>query len=67
MSYIPLEALLKNHDSYFKLVLTAAERANEILNGSKSLIVTHRKKHTAIALEEVAAGKVSYVQNSENK
>ncbi|MBN1493271.1 MAG: DNA-directed RNA polymerase subunit omega [Candidatus Omnitrophica bacterium] len=60
MPYIPLEDLSKNANSFYKLVLMAAERANQILNGSKPVIDTISKKHTTIALREICAGKVSY-------
>ena len=63
MPYIPLEQISQNADSYFKLVLSAAERANEILIGSKPLVETNSKKHTTIALREIGAGKVKYVKN----
>ena len=58
MSYISLEQIAKGSKSYYKLVLMAAERANEILQGGNPLIETTSKKHTTIALNEVAAGKV---------
>lgn len=64
MAYIPLEDLAKSSDSdsYFKLVLMAAERANEILEGSNPLVKTDSKRHTTIALQEVLAGKVKYTK-----
>ena len=63
MSYIPLEDLSKNANSFYKLVLMAAERANQILNGSKPLIDTASKKHTTVALREICAEKVKYEEN----
>ena len=58
MSYVSLEQLSKGSSSYYKLVLLAADRANQILHGDHPLIETSSKKHTTIALSEIAAGKV---------
>ena len=61
MSYIPLEKLLKKKKaSLYKLVLTAAARANELTQGAQPLIQTVSKKVSIAALEEIAAGKVNY-------
>lgn len=61
MSYVPLESLLKkSKPSLYKLVLTAASRANELAQGATPLIQTAKKKVSTIALEEIAAGKVYY-------
>jgi len=61
MAYIPLEKLLRSKDaSLFKLILTAAARANELAQGAQPLIRTSSKKVSTIALEEIASGKVSY-------
>jgi DNA-directed RNA polymerase subunit omega len=64
MPYIPLESLAKNANSFYKLVLLAAERANQILNGSKPLIETDSQKHTTISLREICAGKVRYEEKN---
>ncbi len=61
MSYVPLEKLVKkDQTSIFKLVLTAASRANELAQGAQPLVKTSSKKVSTIALEEIAAGKVRY-------
>ena len=60
MAYIPLEKLMRKDVSLFKLILTAAARANELAQGAQPLIQTHSKKISTIALEEIAAGKVGY-------
>ena len=61
MAYVPLEKLLRGKDtSLYKLILTAAARANELAQGAQPLIQTSSKKVSTIALEEIAAGKVSY-------
>lgn len=55
---VPLEELVKNINSRYKLVLAAAQRANELAKGEPSLIVTKSKKVPAVALEEIAKGKI---------
>lgn len=63
----PLEELLKTVSSYYKLVLTAAQRANELAKGAQPLIVTKSKKAATVALEEIAKGKVRYETEKETK
>lgn len=60
MAYIPLEKLMKKDSSLFKLILTAAARANELAQGAQPLIQGSSKKVSTIALEEIASGKVHY-------
>ena len=60
MAYIPLEKIMKKDTSLCKLILAAAARANELAQGSEPLIQTASKKVSTVALEELAAGKVSY-------
>lgn len=64
MAYVPLEQLMKNARSLYKLVLSAAERANEIAQGAPPLVKTDSKKATTVALDEFAEGKVRYVDLS---
>jgi len=68
MPYIPLEKLVHGErTSLYKLVLAAATRANELARGAQPLIKSDSKKVSVIALEEIAAGKVSYKDNSKTK
>ncbi len=61
MTYVSLEKSLKKSDaSLYKIVLTAAARANELAQGAQPLVKTQSKKVSTIALEEIAAGKVRY-------
>ncbi|MBI4431253.1 MAG: DNA-directed RNA polymerase subunit omega [Candidatus Omnitrophica bacterium] len=60
MAYIALEKLTKQNKSLFRLVLAAADRANEINSGAKPLIETASKNPTSTALQEFAEGKVCY-------
>ena len=56
---VPMEKLLKNVNSYYRLVLVAAQRANELAKGVPPLVVTKSKKPPIIALEEIAKGKIN--------
>ncbi len=59
--YIPLEKMLDKNKSLFKLTLVAAERANQIMQGSKPLVANPvSKRETTIALQEISEGKVYY-------
>ena len=65
MAYIALEKMIVNNPSLYKLVLTASERANQIMHGSRPLVETGSKKPTTIALQEIAQGKVYYEETEE--
>jgi|GEM_PF-568528 len=61
MPYVPLEKLVKDPNiSYYKLVLTAAARANELTQGATPLVKSESKKAAVVALEEISQGKVRY-------
>lgn len=60
MAYVPLEKLMKKDTSLFKLILTAAARANELAQGAQPLVQPTSKKVSTIALEEIVAGKITY-------
>ena len=64
---VPLEDLLKNVNSYYKLVLTAAQRANELVKDAPPLVVTKSKKAAVVALEEIAKGKVRCEETKDAK
>lgn len=44
----------------FAFVLASAKRARQLQGGAKPLVQTSARKHTRIAMEEVAAGQVPY-------
>ena len=67
MAYISIEKIRRKGQSLYKLVLTAAARANELAQGAQPLIQTQSKKVSTIALEEIAAGKVSYQEKKAKK
>ncbi len=58
MSYVPLEKMIQQCPNIFKLVLGAAERANELNEGAEPLVKSASNKVTTVALEEIVAGKV---------
>jgi len=60
MSYMPVEKIFKGSDSIYKITILAAKRAVELNNGAKKLIETNTTRFSTIALEEVAAGKITY-------
>ena len=61
MPYVPLEKLVTNEKpSFYKLVLAAAQRANELSQGGQPLVASESKKVAVIALQEIAEGKVRY-------
>lgn len=60
MGYIPLEKLIGKDKELYKTILVAAARANELAQGAHPLIQTTSKKVSSVALEELAAGKVTY-------
>ena len=63
MAYIALEKILPvKNKSLYKTVLAAAARANELAQGAQPLIKTDSKKVSTIALNEMVAKKVSYVE-----
>ena len=60
MSYMPVEKIFKGSDSIYKITILAARRAVELNKGAKKLIETNTTRFSTIALEEVAAGKITY-------
>lgn len=55
-----LDSLVKKVDSKYTLVVLAAKRAREIMDGQQPLIECKSNKPVTIALEEVARGKITY-------
>lgn len=59
MARITVEDCLENVDNRFELVLLAARRARQIMNGADPLVPEDNDKATVIALREIAAGLVN--------
>lgn len=54
------------NESRYTLVMLAAKRSRELMEGAKPLIETDSVKPVSIAIEEVIAGKVSYKEPDDN-
>jgi DNA-directed RNA polymerase subunit omega len=52
-------------DSNYRKVLVAARRARQLQNGSQALVASRSTKACRIAQDEIEAGKISYVKNTE--
>ena len=55
-----LDVLEDKVDSKYTLVVLAAKRAREIMDGDPPLVDIKSSKAVTIALEEVAQGRISY-------
>ncbi|WP_371369257.1 MULTISPECIES: DNA-directed RNA polymerase subunit omega [Sporomusa] len=55
-----LDVLVEKVDSKYTLVVLAAKRAREIMDGQQPLAESKSNKPVTIALEEVAQGKITY-------
>ena len=60
MARVTIEDALKEGQTRFALVLLAAQRARQLLKGSKILIETRHNREIVTALREIAAAKVTY-------
>ena len=58
MKQAPIDELLKQCSSIYKLVVIAAKRAKELSEGAQKLVESDLKKVTSLALEEIRQGKV---------
>jgi DNA-directed RNA polymerase subunit omega len=58
MKQAPIDELLKQCSSIYKLVVIAAKRAKELSEGGQKLVESDLKKVTSLALEEIRQGKV---------
>lgn len=67
MGQIPIDELLKQCNSIYKLVVIAAKRAKELAGGAPKFVETDLKKITSIALEEIRQGKVLYKAKEEEE
>lgn len=59
------EKQLKEGDSRYTMVMLAAKRARQIVEGSETLVESKSEKAVTIAIEEILAGKVNYLNPSE--
>jgi DNA-directed RNA polymerase subunit omega len=61
MARVTVEDCLEKENNRFALVILAAQRAKQLLSGSKSLITDSDNKHVVNALREIADGKVRFM------
>lgn len=55
-----LDVLLNRVDSKYTLVVAAAKRGRQLMEGRPKLVDSKSNKPVTIALEEIAAGKIYY-------
>lgn len=55
-----IDTLVTKVDSKYTLVVLAAKRAREIMDGSAPLVDSKSNKQVTIALEEIAQDKITY-------
>ena len=60
MTEIPIEDLIKQTGSIFKLVILASKRTAELTEGYRAKVETTNKKLSAIALQEIAEGRIEF-------
>lgn len=65
MIYPSIDDLVERVDSKYTLVIAAAKRARQILDGSSIMVETDSTKDVTIALEEVSQGKLEYEKTKE--
>jgi len=65
MPYVPMEDLLKQVESRYKLVILASRRAVELNKGGQMLVdMGPAAKVSTIALEEIKEGKITYKESA---
>jgi DNA-directed RNA polymerase subunit omega len=60
MIHPSLDNLVDKVDSKYTLVVLAAKRAREIMDGEEALVDSKSNKPVTVALEEIAHGRVAY-------
>lgn len=60
MIHPSLDVLVDKVDSKYTLVVLAAKRARELMNGEAAAVDSRSNKRVTVALEEVAQGKIAY-------
>ncbi len=64
MPLIPIQELLAQVDSKYRLIIIAAKRSKQLARGSPPLLPVKSFKPTYKALEEIAAGKLDFTVES---
>jgi len=60
MNQAPLEVLREKVDSRYTLVVFAAKRARQLLEGAKRLVEADSNRPVTIAVQELAEDKLAY-------
>ena len=63
----PINELTKKVPCRYSLVVVAAKRARQIVNGSAPLVKTNSDKPVSIALHEIVDGAVGYESRDEQE
>lgn len=64
MARVTIEDCLEKIENRFELVHLAAQRTRMILEGDASLVMAPKNKPATIALREIAAGKVTKIEQT---
>jgi len=64
MARVTIEDCLEKVENRFVLVHMASQRTRQILTGDQTMIEAPKNKEATIALREIAAGKVSIVDQA---
>ncbi|MDH3974223.1 MAG: DNA-directed RNA polymerase subunit omega [Deltaproteobacteria bacterium] len=64
MARVTVEDCLTSVDNRFALVMVAAKRTKQLLDGSKPRVTARRDKAHVLALREIADGKIKVIKNS---
>ncbi len=67
MIYPSINDLMKTTDSRYTLVVEAAKRARQLVDGSPKLSKVNSEKEVTIAINEIAEGKITYVRTNKDK
>lgn len=65
MANVPIDELMRQCQSMYKLAVIASKRAKGLAEGAPKFVATDAKKVTSIALEEIRQGKVFYREEEE--
>lgn len=65
MPSVPIDELMRQCQSMYKLVVIASKRAKGLSEGAPKFVEVDAKKVTSIALEEIRQGKIFYRDDEE--
>jgi len=63
MIYPSINKLMEQADSRYTLVIETAKRARQLAEGAEQTIETDSKKFVAVAANEIAQGRVAYINS----